>query len=518
MIIKKPYAFLIKNFRKIHIFLILIGIYVFIRTLGVIGFVNDFMQVGTYNVLADPITKHITTFMNIGIFIMIVGSVALLFLLMHKEKPWKIYLIPVITYILLFLVLGMVKGFFNTYQDNIAVTNIRLSRDFLMIFMFGQIPSLAIFGMRVFGWDIKKFDFNSDLDTLDLSEEDREEIEVSLNFDINTIKRTYRRVVRNIGYFYKEHTKICRAIIAILAIILIYNAYIFIFVTHKTYKQGQPYNVSGYTFVVGDAYFTDKDVNGDVISKDSNFVIVKIKATNNEEARNLDTSNFHIRAGRKSYGGTDITYEKEFSDIGKCYKKVTEIKKDESLEFIIVYKVDKKISKNRFDLYYQEQWGIYKSRKIQLKIKDISKVSKPKKLKLGEYFDVLLAGKEESLSIENYKLTPSTTVYFNICSAIDECDLYEDDYSAPKDHLFMEMYFSSDSYEAKNMIDFLKKYGRINYKDSKGKKHTQEVVNGIPKTYLGKVVYLKVPKEFDYYEDVELHITVRDKEYYYQLT
>ena len=82
----------------------------------------------------------------------------------------------------------------------------------------------------------------------------------------------------------------------------------------------------------------------------------------------------------------------------------------------------------------------------------------------------------------------------------------------------MELSFSSDSYEAKNMIDFLKKYGRINYKDSKGKTHTQDVVSGISRSYLGKVIYLRVPKDFEFYEDVELHIVLRDKEYYYPLT
>lgn len=518
MIIKKPYAFLIKNFRKIHIFLFIVGIYIFIKTLGVVGFVNDFMQVGTYNVLADPITKHVTSLMNIGIFVMVAGSIALLFLLMHKEKPWKMYLVPVITYIMLFFVLSMIKGFFVSYTSNIETTDLRLSKDLLMMFMIAQIPSLGILAMRIFGLDLKKFDFNSDLDSLDLSEEDREEIEISLGFDINTFKRTYRRIIRNLGYVYKEHKRICNTIFTILGIIIIYNAYTFIFVTHKTYKQGKPYDVSGYTFVIGDAYFTDKDVSGNVISKDSNFVVVKVNVTNHEAARNLDVSNFHLRAGRHTFGETELTYAKEFSDLGNCYKKVKEIKRDEALDFIIVYKVDKKIKKNRFNLYYQEQWGIYKSRKIALKIKDVSKVGKAKKLNYGDYFDALIAGNTESLSIESYKLLDKATVYYNECSGPDSCDLYEEDFDAQNGYKLMELSFSSDSYEAKNMIDFLKKYGRINYKDSKGKTHTQDVVSGISKSYLGKTIYLRVPKDFEFYEDIELHIVLRDKEYYYPLT
>ena len=297
----------------------------------------------------------------------------------------------------------------------------------------------------------------------------------------------------------------------------VYNTYNFIFVVNKTYKMGQAYHTNGYSFVVNDAYFTDKDVAGEVISKDSNFVIVDITVKNNDAPRQLDTSNFHLNAGNLRYSTTEVTYAKEFSDLGNCYKKVKELKRDEELNFIIVYKVDKKIRKGRFDLYYQEQYGIFKLRKIHLKIKDISQVSKAKKLKLGEYFDVPIAGKEDSISIESYKLIKVADVYYNECHG-DNCILYDEDFDVSEDERIMELTFSSDSYEAKNMIDFLNKYGRINYKDSKGKEHSQEVVSAISRSYLGKTVYLKVPKEFEYYEDIRLEMTIRSSRYYYQLT
>ena len=49
MIIRKPYAFLIKNFRKIHIALLLIGLFILYKTIDTVGFVNDFMQYGIYD-------------------------------------------------------------------------------------------------------------------------------------------------------------------------------------------------------------------------------------------------------------------------------------------------------------------------------------------------------------------------------------------------------------------------------------------------------------------------------------
>ena len=297
MIIRKPYAFLIKNFRKIHIALLIIGLFVFYKTINTAGFVNEFMRLGTYDLYANPITKHISSLMQIGLYIEIAGSVSLLFLLLHKKKPWKTYLVPVITYTVLLFVLMMIKSFFRTYTEVVDVTDLRLSRDLLMIFMVGQLPALAVYAIRIFGLDVKKFDFNSDLEMLDLSEEDREEIEVSLDFDINTFKRYWRKFLRNLGYFYKEHKFISIAVIVVLVVMFIYNSYVFIFVTNKTYRQGQYYNANGYTFKVNNAYFTDKDSAGNVISNNSNFVVVEITVKNNAEPRNLDTSYFHLHAG-----------------------------------------------------------------------------------------------------------------------------------------------------------------------------------------------------------------------------
>ena len=44
MIIRKPYAFLIKNFKKIHIALLILGLFVGYKLFDVTSFVNEFMK------------------------------------------------------------------------------------------------------------------------------------------------------------------------------------------------------------------------------------------------------------------------------------------------------------------------------------------------------------------------------------------------------------------------------------------------------------------------------------------
>ena len=226
MIIRKPYAFLIKNFRKIHIVLLLIGLFVFYKTIDTLTFVNRFMKSGIYDLFADPVSSHISFWLNVGVIVIIIGSIALLFLLLHKQKPWKLYITPIATYMILLFILSMVKAFFQNYTEVVETTNLRLSRDLLMMIIAGQLPSLGIFAMRVFGLDFKKFDFNSDQEFLELSEEDREEVELSLNFDIHTFKRVVKRTIRNTNYFYQEHKLITWIIGVILVLVLLYNSYI----------------------------------------------------------------------------------------------------------------------------------------------------------------------------------------------------------------------------------------------------------------------------------------------------
>ena len=57
MIIRKPYAFLIKNFKRIHIVLLLLSLFVAYKVFDVSSFVNEFMKFGTYDYFKDPITN-----------------------------------------------------------------------------------------------------------------------------------------------------------------------------------------------------------------------------------------------------------------------------------------------------------------------------------------------------------------------------------------------------------------------------------------------------------------------------
>ena len=91
------------------------------------------------------------------------------------------------------------------------------------------------------------------------------------------------------------------------------------------------------------------------------------------------------------------------------------------------------------------------------------------------------------------------------------------DYEIPDPYKILEISFSSDTFEAKNMIDFLHKYGKIVYKDSSGVEEEIEVESAVSRKYFGKIIYLKVPIEIEEAKEVKLLFTVRNRSYTYLL-
>ena len=89
MIIRKPFAFLIKNFKKIHIVLLLLSLFVAYKIIDVNLFVNDFMKLGAYDLYADPISNHISLFMLISVVLLSFGSFVLVILLKYKNSLHK---------------------------------------------------------------------------------------------------------------------------------------------------------------------------------------------------------------------------------------------------------------------------------------------------------------------------------------------------------------------------------------------------------------------------------------------
>lgn len=515
MIIRKPYAFLIKNYRKIHIVLFVLSLFIAYKLFDVSAYVNEFMRSSiSFDLYANPVENHIDFFLTFSLFLVMIGSAALLFLLYYKKKPWKIYLAPLIECFLLLFVLMVIKGFFNSYNSTIETTDLRLSRDLLLIFIIGHLGSVVIFAMRSLGLDISKFQFNLDQEFLELSEKDREEVEVGLSFDKYSLIRGVKKTIRNLKYFYGEHKGLCRIVLGITILVITYRLGVFFFVTHRTYKEGDSYSVDGYSFKINKAYYTDKDYHGDIITSQSAFIIVSMTISNYSETRTIYLENFHLKNGSSDYVTSNKIYAKEFQDLGNASESTTKLKKGESVQYITIYKVDKNLSKNNFALYYQEKSGSL--RKIKLQLRDVSKIEEAVELSVGDEIKIDFKDQEEIIRFDYISFKTDTNYIVRRCDS-GQCNFSERAVTAADGRRILKIDFSSDNYEVKDMLDFFKNYANIVYIDQDDEEFEVEVKSAVSDTYSGKSIYLDVPVDILQAKKVYFDFIMRNKHYMYDI-
>ena len=149
-----------------------------------------------------------------------------------------------------------------------------------------------------------------DEEYLELDSNDLDEFELNIDIDKNSFKRSYKKLIRNIGYVYAEHKFIINIIISVLVVCILFSSYRYFFVLHKSYKQGDYINSSGYTIKINKAYYTDKNYSGNVISKSSSFLIIDLNIKNNVAMREVNFNRFHVMNGVNNYSYTFNTYGK----------------------------------------------------------------------------------------------------------------------------------------------------------------------------------------------------------------
>ena len=519
MIIRKPYAFLIKNFRKIHIFLLLICAYLYYITISVRSFVKDFMELGTYNINLESISKYLNFFSFFSLVLIIVISVILIRLLKHKNKPWKLYLVLLFEYLLMFILFFIIVNFFNSYTGNLSsTTGIRAIRDLLFIISLFQYPVFLILIIRIIGVDLNKFNFKSDQEYLELDSDDREEVEINIDIDSESFKRTFRKFKRNVGYVYQEHRFLINLLFTGLFIFIIGYGYRYFFIIHKVYNQNDILKANNYSIKINDVYLTNKDGKGDILEKNRNFVVVSLSLKNNIQARKIDFNKFHVINGISDYTYTGDTYKLDFNDLGNAYSSY-EIKRDETLNLILIYKVSNNLNINKFALYYQEINGYNDTflRKIKINISDVSKIKTKDKRNIGEKLTIKQDSVNKNFTIDELNFVDSSNYSYQVCSSEGLCYLTTGQVIATQGTKIMKISFASVDLDGKDLIDFSSKYGKIKYKDSNGNEKVLNIESYLNTNYYGKYLYLKIPTDVESSSLIELVYTIRNNEYIYKL-
>ncbi len=519
MIFRKPYAFLIKNFRKIHVVLLILCGFILYKTIQLSEFIKEFITYVSYDPFLEPITNYTSILFYFFSILVVIVSTTLLLLLKRKKKPWVLYVIPAVTYIFLIFLFMIIQNYFAAYEGGSVTATARAFRDFLNIGMIPQYATLFIFIIRIIGLDLKRFSFGNDEEFAELNQGDREEVEVSFEFDKNIFKRQFRKLIRVLGYFYEEHRFLMNVVFCVaITFVLGYSAYYYM--SHKTVKEDQILNANGYSIVINESYYTSRDKVGNILEENSSFVVLNLTVKNNGSQRKMNMSNFHLVNGATDVTYSGSTYSKYFNDIGKEYD-IREFLTGEERTFALIFKVDQKLKKDNFVLYYQ-QYKSYKNiylRKMKLNLKDVSLITKNPSKNIGEELIVTYPnGTKRNMTFESVTLTDKISYTKESCDEDDNCRVSPFDLSLSGNYKILEIKFSSSSFEGEELIDFSTNYGKIRYIDNENITRELKIEDALENTsYLGKYLYLKIPTELEKVGSIELLYTVRNQQYSYKI-
>lgn len=345
MVFRRPYAFLIKHFRLIHIILFMLFAYITFRASSILTFFKDYISYkGNMEIIAS-------NFINVWIFIfsilIIVISIVIFFLMKYKKKPKLFYVVSsMIAFISMILFVYLYSNIRELESVTMAAREIRLLRDisrfnYWLLFIM-CVPTL----IRGLGFDIKKFNFSKDLQDLNLSKEDSEEIEISTNLSSDKILVTGRRGIRELKYYYIENKFFINIILGTIIVILILVFPFNKFVIHGTLNEKQMLSTRYFNFKVIDSYISDRNR----ISRDNSYVIVKFSTKGKISKYSFKLDNFVLKSKDNEYIPS-LKYYYYFDDIGTGYRK-NEIATNEYEEYILIYNINSEDKESKFILNY----------------------------------------------------------------------------------------------------------------------------------------------------------------------
>ncbi len=530
MILKKPYAFLIKNFKLLHFILtILLSISLY-RTTGIISFFNEYLKTPKLLNNIESLGTLFPLYMFIIPLVIILVCIIILCVLFNKKKPYLLYII-VITFCVGLLALYNIS--YNMIIDmQVALANIRtvrIIRDLytVVVVVNGVITLLML--IRATGFDIKKFNFVKDLQELNIDEKDNEEFELDLSVDSNEIRRGFRRKLRYLKYVYVEKKFLINMIILILLAVICFTFYFVKMIYHKNYDQSVTFQTDYFVMHIDDVYVTNKDYQGNKLT-DKYLVIVDLKLKSfTTKGRELDTVNCSLIVGNNTYSHTN-KYRDFLTDLGVVYDE--QLIYTKNLNYLLVYEIpinsiDKDMTfryTNGFDIFANNLNPKYVKVKLKLNNLDTNHINK--KYEIGDtinFEDSIIDN--TSLVINTYEINNTLTRNYRFCVNKDEC--YDSiEYIKPsignydKSLIMIDgsIDFNDNISGIYNLYNFISKFGKIEYTIGDiNKKMMIPFKRVTPNNNIDDIYYLEIIKEIENANNISIKFYIRNRSYEYVL-
>ena len=533
MIFKKPYAFLIKHFKLIHLALTLLTIYILRMSYNIYIFLNDYVKnnytLNSYDGFSDIYVPFLLFF---SVIVVIITLILIILLFKDKKKPSKYYEITLIYYLIAIIMLIVAKSVLSSFETSlIEAETARIYRDIAMIFLLPQVPIIIYSSMRALGFNVRKFNFQQDLKDLNITEKDDEEVEISFNYETYKVKRVIRRFFREFKYYIKENKFIficiCSVLIFIFGYLIISNntkSY------NNNYKQNEAFVYKGLVINIKDSIVTNLDYKGDII--DDNYYLVLQAYIENNTSNDIDlksenlklklNNNFLYPVNDKSHYFVDYA--------GEYYGKT--IPKNTKNNYAIVYKLKEEEIKNSYKISIYKG-SINKKKEIldtfdYIKLNPVTITDKSvvTTKKVGEEINFNNTNLiNTKITINKYTITNQYVYEYQSCITKNDCRTFKDYINIShkendKILLVLDLNYKIDkdspfSLKSATSSAFIEKFAKVLYKDDDEKKYSN-VVNVTP-TRLKNTIILEVDKAISNSEEVFVSFIIRNKEFLIKL-
>ncbi len=530
MILRKPYAFFIKHFRLIHVILACLVFYSIYKTKLVLDFFNEYSSMIIDVSGQDLVTPLIPFIFQMMPFLVLLGCIIILIVMIVKQKPCIYYLITIGVFIYTFIIIEAAKSTLYDLSINILPTQqILLIRDLIFVSFIAQIISSVMIVVRATGFDVKKFDFKTDLKELEIEEKDREEVEVQINFDSNKLVRQIRKKIRYFKYAYQENKLLFNLSISFSSIILVTILMFLIFSSQKVINQNEYFSGNNASMMVTDSYVVNTDYKGNMLNNDYYYLLLKIDVKSNYGERSLDFATLKILIDNYVYTPT-IENRDSFFDFGTIYNE--ELIGTNYEKKVLLYKIPKELMNK--DIYFsyvdinnKDDEGNYKNIKVKIDYNNLIGIDSTTTSSLNntlQLTDSIL--NNYKIIINAYDIQKKYKLSYNFCVSDNCYTSYEylvptlnanEDKAILKIMGSIEMDYKIDGFN--NLYDFIDKFGQLVYTINGEKKFQNISFNQIKskKTQQNNIYYIEVLDEIQNASNISLVFTVRNKKYEYIL-
>lgn len=538
MVIRKPYAFIIKNFKIIHLVLFLLMFFVCYKCTLIFSFFNNYAT-KEYVEYYENFSSH---FVGFGIFfvilLIIASNLILMYLLKLKNKRTKYYVINIVYYVILTILLIVIKSVFskmNYKTSYISVKDAIAIRDIIIFVLIPQFVTTIYCLLRGVGFDLKSFNFKKDLIELEILEEDSEEIEIVVPKDTYKIMRVIRKTIREAKYFILEHRLIFTILVSVIGVVFLVVIIIDRSVYTNKYKESDDFSVNGITLKINKSYLTDINYAGNVINKKYYYLVLDVNMKNTTRDRvKFKIEDLPLIANDETYYPL-LSKNENFIDYGNGFNTINQLEPNESYKYLLIYELPvsnyRKMYVKLVSAYMKNGKSVVNKRNIYVAPKKVLKES----IRLLEQYNLneeVLFGesnlKKSSITIKNYEIQKEFNYkyeYYNSLNSQKQEGIItvkpdfqnqsslimkvESDYNIDNE-LFMSKYLTN----SQNLLSY---FGSIKYKVNGTDKAISklDVVDlKLDSKYLSKSTsYITVPKELQDAESITLVFTVRNVKY-----